>query len=163
MLIISWSPYKENVQFTRSSRWHVCAYGSYVQSIAPTQTKLNCACSRWYDDWEQREWTASYVPAQQVSNTNFQITRSRSSWELARLMLIVQIQQLDIFLMSGVVMLWRLIPHVLFPWVPDDDAVFDLLGLSRIYFWGDNYRPPRLQSIILQNLLCLFDNFDTSA
>ena len=120
MLIIRWSLYKENVQFARSSRWRVCAYGSYVRAIARTRTTLYCACSRWSDEWEQREWTASYVPARQVSNTPFQITRSRSSWELARQMLLVQIQWSDILVMSGVMMLWRVVPHVIFPWVPDD-------------------------------------------
>ena len=71
MLVIQWSPYKENMQFARSSRWHVCAYGLYVQAIAHTPTNLYCACSQWSDEWEQREWTALYVPTWQVSNTSY--------------------------------------------------------------------------------------------
>ena len=120
MLVIRWSPHMENVPFARSSRWCVCAYGSYVRAIARTRTNLYCACSRWYDEWEQREWMASYVPIRKVSNTPFQITRSRSSWEFARRMLLVQIQWLDILVMSGVMMIWCIVPHVLFPLVPDD-------------------------------------------
>ena len=46
MIVIRWSPYRENVQFARSSHWRVCTYGSYVQAIACTRTNLYCACSR---------------------------------------------------------------------------------------------------------------------
>ena len=69
MIVIRWSPYKENVPFARSSRGRVCAYGSYVRAIARTWTTLYCACIRWSNDWEQREWTALYVPVRKFSNT----------------------------------------------------------------------------------------------
>ena len=80
IIVIRWIPYKENVPFERSSRWRVCTYGLYVRAIACTRITLYCACSPWSDEWEHREWTASYIPARQVFNTPFQITRSRSSW-----------------------------------------------------------------------------------
>ena len=73
MIVIRWSPYKENVPFARSSRWCLCAYGLYMRDIACTRKNLYCACGRWSDEWEHREWTASYVPARQVSNNNFLI------------------------------------------------------------------------------------------
>ena len=81
---------------------------------------LYCAWSQWYDEWEHRKWTTSYVSARKVSNRPFQITRSCSSWELARRMLLGQIQWSDILVMSDIMMIWRVVPHVLFPWVPDD-------------------------------------------
>ena len=52
MIVIRWIPYKENFPFARSSLWRVCAYGSYVRSIARTRTTLYCTCSRWSDEWE---------------------------------------------------------------------------------------------------------------
>ena len=69
MIVIRWSPYKENVLFARSSRWRVCAYVSYVWAKARTWTTLYCTCIQWSDDWEQRKWMALYVPARKISNT----------------------------------------------------------------------------------------------
>ena len=80
MIVIWWSPYKENVPLVCSSRWRVCAYGLYVRAIARTRTNLYCACSRWYYDWEQRKWTALYVPACKISNSLKSPNRRQVLW-----------------------------------------------------------------------------------